>query len=176
MRWCEEHDLGYVFGMARNRRLVRALGAARLHLSYAQIMKPPPACGGQGGISVQGGESALRGHQSLASQGRCQAVVREALLHARGDGESHQGAATRPVRRPHQFPHDAGELASVVLLLIRLRADAWTSKTRHRRHRLGPRPVLHASAEAVEDRSHPRTRQLSANRTNEGPNELPPPN
>ena len=28
MRWCEEHDIGYVLGIARNRRLVRAVGAA----------------------------------------------------------------------------------------------------------------------------------------------------
>ena len=28
MRWCEEHDLGYVLGLARNARLVRALGTA----------------------------------------------------------------------------------------------------------------------------------------------------
>ena len=27
MKWCEEHDVGYVLGLARNRRLVRALGA-----------------------------------------------------------------------------------------------------------------------------------------------------
>ena len=27
MKWCEEHDIGYVLGLARNPRLVRALGA-----------------------------------------------------------------------------------------------------------------------------------------------------
>ena len=28
MKWCEDHDIGFVLGLARNRRLVRALGAA----------------------------------------------------------------------------------------------------------------------------------------------------
>ena len=28
MRWCEENDVGFVLGLARNQRLVRALGAA----------------------------------------------------------------------------------------------------------------------------------------------------
>ena len=28
MKWCEEHDIGYVLGLARNRRLERALGTA----------------------------------------------------------------------------------------------------------------------------------------------------
>ena len=28
MKWCEDHDIGYVLGLARNRRLERALGAA----------------------------------------------------------------------------------------------------------------------------------------------------
>ena len=28
LRWCEEHDIGYVLGLARNARLVRALGTA----------------------------------------------------------------------------------------------------------------------------------------------------
>ena len=28
MKWCEDHDVGFVLGLARNQRLVRALGAA----------------------------------------------------------------------------------------------------------------------------------------------------
>ena len=34
MRWCEEHDVGYVLGLARNRRLVRALGA-QMHEAHS---------------------------------------------------------------------------------------------------------------------------------------------
>ena len=28
MKWCEDHDIGYVLGLARNARLTRVLGAA----------------------------------------------------------------------------------------------------------------------------------------------------
>ena len=64
------------------------------------------------------------------------------------DGEPAQGTAARPLCRPHQRAHDEGEPVTVVLLLIRLRADARASKTRHRRHAVCPCPVRHAAAEA----------------------------
>ena len=74
----------------------RPPGAAlsRLHLPHAQVMEPAPTRSGQGGVSVQGSQSALRGHQSLAAQGLGQALVRKALLRARRHGEPHQGATT----------------------------------------------------------------------------------
>ena len=159
MKWCEENDVGFVLGLARNQRLVRALGAAmhqahtvhrrtgragaavpRLHLPDSRFVEPQPPGGGQGGISVEGGEPPVRGHQSLASQGRRQAVVREAVLRARRDGEPHQGAAARSVCRPHQRTHDAGEPDAVVLLLVRLRADARASTTRSRGYAVRPAP------------------------------------
>ena len=95
MRWCEEHDVGYVLGLARNARLVRALGAqmheARsvhrrtgrpagtavpgLHLPHSKIVESQAPRGRQVGASIEGGEPALRGEQSLAAQGRCEAPV-----------------------------------------------------------------------------------------------------
>ena len=44
MRWCEEHDVGYVLGLARNRRLERALGATmhRAHAVHRHTAKPAP--------------------------------------------------------------------------------------------------------------------------------------
>ncbi len=95
---------------------------ARLHLPHWPIVEPPG--GGQGGVSVGGGESAVRGDPPLAAPGLGQAIVSEAILRARREGQSHQGAATRPLCRPHQRTHDAGEPVAVVLLLVRLRADA----------------------------------------------------
>ena len=94
MSWCEEHDVDYVLGLARNARLVRALGCALheartvhgahrqagaalpgLRLSHAQVVEPYAARSGQGGASVEGGEPALRGDQSGAPQGVRQASV-----------------------------------------------------------------------------------------------------
>ena len=34
MRWCEEHDIGYVLGLARNARLVRALGSGDARCAF----------------------------------------------------------------------------------------------------------------------------------------------
>ena len=83
MKWCEDHGIGFVLGLARNRRLVRALGGAMheahsvhrrtgkparrfrdLHLPDSKVMESQPPGGGQGGVSVEGGESAVRGDQS----------------------------------------------------------------------------------------------------------------
>ena len=88
MGWCEDNDIGYLLGLARNTRLSRALGeamqearvahkrtgkAARrfrdFQLPHAQIVEPSPARGGQGRILVEGGEPAFRGDQSIISKG-----------------------------------------------------------------------------------------------------------
>ena len=94
MSWCEEHDVDYVLGLARNARLVRALGCA-LHEARTvhgrtgkparryrdfdyrtrKSWEPYAARSGQGGASVEGGEPALRGDQSGAPQGVRQASV-----------------------------------------------------------------------------------------------------
>ena len=80
MKWCEDHDIGFVLGLARNRRLVRALGAAmhEAHSVHRRTGKPARRFrdftyrtrkswsrkrprGRQGGASVEGGESAVCG-------------------------------------------------------------------------------------------------------------------
>ena len=40
MKWCEDHGVGFVLGLARNRRLVRALRAARCMKRTAFIVAP----------------------------------------------------------------------------------------------------------------------------------------
>ncbi len=149
MTWCEDHAVGFGLGLARNRRLVRALGAA-MHEAHT--------------VHRRTGEAARRfrdfTHRTRRSWSRRRRVVGKAeslskgenprfvvttlsphkaaarrlyekLYCARGDMENRiEGAATRPVCRPHQRAHDAGESGAVVLRLVRLHADARPSTTR----------------------------------------------
>ena len=43
MKWCEEHDIGYVLGLARNRRLERVLGAAMREAHSVHLHTGHPA-------------------------------------------------------------------------------------------------------------------------------------
>ena len=43
MKWCEEHDIGYVLGLARNRRLERALGTAMREAHSVHLHTGHPA-------------------------------------------------------------------------------------------------------------------------------------
>ena len=43
MRWCEDHDVGYVLGLARNARLVRAVGAQMRQAQAAHRHTGKPA-------------------------------------------------------------------------------------------------------------------------------------
>ena len=43
MRWCEDHDIGYVLGLARNARLVRALGTAMREARSVHLHTGEPA-------------------------------------------------------------------------------------------------------------------------------------
>src|SRR5206468_111299 len=79
-------------------------------------------------------------------------AVRGPVLCSRRHGEPHQGAATAPVRRPHQCGDPAGQSDPPVLLLGRLSAAAGAAATGTRRHRPGPRAVQHHPSQAPQDR------------------------
>ena len=162
LRWCEDNGIDHVLGLARNKRLVRAIGAQMRQAQAAHRRTGKAArryrdftCRtrkswsrsrrvvGKAEYLTKGREPALRGDQSFHSPGRCQAPVREAVLRPRRHGEPHKRAAAWPVRRPHQRANDAREPVAPVLLLLRLCADAVTSSTRRPRHRAGPRSSLH---------------------------------
>ena len=121
MKWCEDHGVGFVLGLARNQRLTRALGAA-MHEAHSAHRRTGKAARrfrdftyrtrkswsrkrrvvGKAEYLSKGENPRFVVTKSLATQSRRPAVVREALLRARGHGESHQGAAARPLCRPHQ--------------------------------------------------------------------------
>ena len=106
MGWCEAHQVDYVFGLARNQRLGKIVGAqmhqARvLHQSsgkaarvftgfaynHAQELVPLPPRGGQSRVSRPGREPALRGHFVNCGQWPAQDLY-EKFYCARGEMEN----------------------------------------------------------------------------------------
>ena len=83
LRWCEDHDIGYVLGLARNapgacpwgsdaRSALRTPRYRRagtpipgLRLPHTQLVEPSTPRSGQGAVSAKGRESAIRGDQSV---------------------------------------------------------------------------------------------------------------
>ena len=141
MAWCEAAEgVDYVFGLAQNARLKRALaqpgagqraGVAavpRFPLSDAGELEPQAAGGGPGGGAR--GQPALRGDQPGAGADRDPAAVRAAVLRARGHGEPHQGAAAGPVRGPDFGGDAAGEPVATVLGPVRGGAAGGVATTR----------------------------------------------
>ena len=115
MSWCEDHGVDFVFGLARNQRLRKIIGAAdeeatqqwnqtgkpaRVFSEFAlsdqedeeRRLGPRAARGGQGGAHRWERESALRGDLAEQRAMGGTGVVRRTLLRARRYGEPHQGA------------------------------------------------------------------------------------
>ncbi len=135
MAWCEAAEgVDYVFGLAQNARLKRALAAVpRFPLSDAGELEPQAAGGGPGGVAAgrgARGQPALRGDQPGAGADRDPAAVRAAVLRARGHGEPHQGAAAGPVRGPDFGGDAAGEPVAAVLGPVRGGAAGGVATTR----------------------------------------------
>ena len=119
MAWCEANRVDYVFGLARNDRLEKAIipelitATHRKHphrqdgtllqglpLHHAGQLEPRTPRHRQGRGDRRRGQSAVRRHLAQAQRGRCAASLREDLLRARRHGEPHQGMPARSVRRP----------------------------------------------------------------------------
>jgi len=126
MRWCEENGVDYVFGLAKNQRLLRIIGkelhearelfeqsrqSARVFKDFeyrtSEELVAGASCDRQGGAPGEGQQSPVRGHQPPAGASGRPGAVRSAVLRPGGDGEPDQGAAVVPVRRPHEYARDA---------------------------------------------------------------------
>ena len=114
--WCERHRVGYIVGLARNAVLERKVevaceGAERgfqatgrkcrvfteVQYGAGTWRRPRRVIAAR----TQGAEPALHRDQPRRSG---EGPLRAGVLPARRDGEPHQGAAARPVRRPHLEP------------------------------------------------------------------------
>lgn len=99
MAWCEANGVDYVFGLARNSRLLAEIEAARaaaaaehaatgqparrLHLRHARQLEPTPPRRGQGRAPAQRVQSALHRHLTRCRERRRQDSVRGHLLRPR---------------------------------------------------------------------------------------------
>ena len=170
LRWREDNGVDSVLGLARNKRLVGAIGArmrraraahrrmgtaARRYRDFEDATRKSwshnrRVVGKEENLTR--GETPRFGVTRLPTRRAAAKRLSEKLSCARRQGDPHQRAAARPVRRPHQRAKDAREPAAPVRLLLRLCTDAVTSNTQRPGHRAGPRSGLHPAAQAVEGR------------------------
>ena len=143
MEWCEENGVDFIFGLARNVRLVGAIKrelvlarrasrrSGRAERRFAVLDKLGHARGlgeaaqgrRQGRVDARIGQPALRRHLAALVGRRCPQALRGRLLRARRDGEPHQGMPVRSVRRSHQRGVDARQSTAAVVRSLRLRDD-----------------------------------------------------
>ena len=135
MAWCEANGVDYVFGLARNPRLLAEIeGAlaeaeaehaatgqsARRFDDFTYATLDSWSCQrrvvGKAEHLAKGPEPALHRHLLANVRDRRPEPLRGHLLRAWGDGKPHQRAAARPVRRPHFCSHHEGQSAAALLL------------------------------------------------------------
>ena len=192
MGWCEANRVDYLFGLARNSRLVAELEAAQASAraeaeakrrparryrdflwstrdSWSRRRRACPREGGgrQGGVDRRQGQSPLRGDLAKTRRGTRPPALRDALLRPRRDGEPDQGMPARPVRRPHIGPLHARQPAPAVVRLHGLRAALRLASDRS-----GPYPLRQGElrldpAQVAEDR-RPGAHQRAADQARHG--------
>jgi hypothetical protein len=177
MRWCEEQGVGYVLGLARNSRVVRALGRQMHEAKQAHRHTGKPArrfrdftyrtrrTWSRSRRVIGKAEYLPKGPNprfvvtNLPTRRAGARRVYEQLYCARGDMENRikeQQLGLFADRR-----HHARESAAAVLRLLRLRADARATAARAPRHTVRPSAVHDDPAEAVEDRRSPAHQRTS---------------
>ena len=136
MAWCEASGVDFLFGLAKNDRLIAEI-KSELDLAAAKsrrtgrperrfktfmwmtrsYLEPPAPGRGQGRVDPRGSQSSLCRHLADAGRVQGQTSLREGLLRPRRHGESDQGVPARLLCRSHLDRHDAGKSAAPVVLL-----------------------------------------------------------
>ena len=169
MTWCEDNEVGFVLGLAKNERLKARLSQEMTTAEwYHAVSDQPcrlfnafiyqtrdswrrPAAGDwQGGTFGTGCQSAVCRHQPDA--GRSQGAVRTTVLRPWRHGEPNQGAAARPVCRPDQHGDAACQSAAPVFLVVCLRADVRLAPLGSCGHEVCQGTVRHYPTEVVQGR------------------------
>ncbi len=151
MAWCEENRVDYVFGLARNARLVAVIEEG-LPLEHARQLEPQAPRHRQGGVDARRSQPALRRHLAQARRGGSAAALRGHLLRPRRHGEPHQGMPARSLCRPHLGRHHARQPVAAVVRFDGLCADLRAAAHRPGRNRLCGRHLRHHPAQALEGR------------------------
>ena len=171
MTWCEANRVDYIFGLARNPRLVAELEAdlavaAAAHaktgqpvrrfkeFSYATLHSWSRARRviGQGRTPGQGPQSPLHRHLAAGGGDRRPDLVRAALLRPRRDGEPDQRAAAGPVRRPHLGRDHARQPTPSLVRVLCLRAARGLAPHRPAPHPIPGRHLRHDPTETAQAR------------------------
>jgi hypothetical protein len=155
MSWCENNDVDYVFGLARNDRLRELIEpqveeAAAEHARTGEAARVFTEFRYRTRTSWHR-ESPLRGDLTVRRAVAGPPTIRETLLRPRRHGEPHQGAA-QPVQRAVEHSHDACQSTATVSLLDGLRAGASSPAVGAQRHRHGPGADRHHPSTTAEDR------------------------
>jgi hypothetical protein len=141
MTWCEANGIDFIFGLAKNVRLNRAIGAELVeareesrnnrpsgaplqgaHLVDPQELEPRAARHRQGGVDARRSKPALHRHLADGCRWRWPPSLRRRLLRTRRDGEPHQRVSDGPVRRPHVHRNHDGQSTPAVVCLDGLRS------------------------------------------------------
>ena len=163
MRWCEEHQVDYLFGLAKNGRLTRILGKElhearcafeatgqparvfkdftyRTHKSWSRQRRVV----GKAEHLAKARQPAVRGHLALGRSGAGAIALRTAVLRSRRNGEPYQGAAALSLRGPHQLSLDARNQ-----LRLWLSSAAYVLLAALRQHGLADTSLGHARCDTI---------------------------
>jgi hypothetical protein len=171
MAWCEETGVDYVFGLARNNRLVASIGRELKGARREASRTRRPARRfkdfqwttldswsrkrrviGKAEWTQGRGQPALHCHLARPQPGCGPGPLRGRLLCARRHGEPHQGMPGRPVCRPHADGDHAGQSAPALVRLLCLRARVRAAPPRARRHRARQGDLRQHPPQAPQDR------------------------
>ena len=170
MTWCEANAVDYLFGLARNERLVGAIAAELAAAEAESLAKSGSArrfadfvwstldSWSRQRRVVAKAEHLPKGANprfvvtSLPASVIAAQPVRGGLLRPRRDGKPHQRAAARPVRRPHVSRHHVGKPAPALVRLVRLRPARCAPPHRPAPHPICGRDLRHHPAQAAQDR------------------------
>ena len=170
LRWCEDHHVDYVMGLANNDRLKSESASDDSGRSRVQRHRdtgagvqgfplpdsPQLDLGAtrrrQGRVPGERRQSSIRRHLPVAGTPGGPRTLRRLLLCAGRHGEPHKRTAVGSVRRPDQRGNDARQSTPAVSVLRRLHAHARLASSRTEADPPGSRSVSDDSLEAPEDR------------------------
>ena len=172
MGWCEANKVDYLFGLARNQRLQKIIGAqmqqarvvhqstgkaARVFTGFAYTTRHSWSRARRVVAKAEyldkGENPASRGHFADSGAVARPGTLREVLLRPRRNGKPHQGTDV-PVRRSAINRRDEGQSVAPLLLCASLHADGGAAPAGPARHRVGPGSGRYHPSQAVQDRCH----------------------
>jgi hypothetical protein len=175
MSWCEANGIDFLFGLAKNDRLVAEIAAelgeaeedskatgqpARRFKEFqwsTRQLEPPAPGRCQGGMDRRRGQSALCCHLAERRGRGAATALRGDLLRPRRHGKPHQGVSARPVCRPYFGSDDARQPAATVVRLDGLCPALRAASTGSAADPIGQSDLRHDPPQAAQDRRGVRT-------------------